>query len=183
MSAKTWPKTIRGNGSVSVKIYRIKHHTKGGEIFVLAWHTPQGRQRQKFATESAAVNEAKIKVGQIASGRVEGASMTTGDRDELQAARAKAKLAGLPLLAALDELIKARAISGAHVIPACEAWAARNGKGQVRIKVRDVIAEYVKVKKAAKKTSPDIHASTFKRINRDLGDHFIDLNPSRTRSP
>ncbi len=164
--AKEWPREIK-DGSVVVKVYRNKHHgTASGWIFVVAWTTAEGRQREKFADEGEAIGAARVKAAQLKSGRVEGASMSTGDRDELQAARA---LTGaVPLLAAVREWAKGREISGGNIIPACEAWAARNGKAHKRVKVEDAVEEYLKERK------PKGHGPTFDRVNKDFGSLYLD---------
>ena len=164
-------------GSASVKIYRVNHATaKTGKAFVLAWTTPMGRKMQKFASPKDAIREAKIKAGQLAHGRVEGADMTRGDRDELQAARQAAN--GTPVLAIIAEWTKARALTAGNILPACEAWAARAGKVHKRVKVADVVKEFLKAKKAVGRELAN-NQSTYDRINLDFGAEFIDAITSR----
>ena len=118
----SWPKTI-AVGHARVKVYRNAHPgTASGWIHVVAWQTPTGRKREKFADRLEALTEARTKAAQLSAGRVEGASMSTGDRDELQAARAIA--GSVPLLAALQEWAKGRELTGANILSACEAWSA-----------------------------------------------------------
>ena len=170
--SEAWPRTITA-GHASVKLYRNLHpRTASGWIFVLAWNSPTGRRREKFADEGEAMNEARTKAAQLAAGRVEGATMSTGERDELQAARNLAK--GVPLLAALGEWAKGRELTGGNILPACESWAARNGNVQKRIKVNDAVAAYLKAKTAAKKKIADMHGSTFDKIKADFGGLFIE---------
>jgi integrase len=171
MSKKSWPRTVTV-GHATVKVYRIAHHSASGWIYVVAWSTPTGRKREKFADPDDALREARLKASQLSQGRVEGATMSSGDRDELLAAR---RIAGaVPVLAALEEWTKARQLSGGNVIAACEAWAARNGKAHRRVKVAVVVEEFMKAKTAAGKNVAEDHASTFERIIADLGQHFID---------
>src|SRR5687768_17137987 len=92
-----WPRKIV-SGNVAVKVYRMAHDTaKTGFTYVLAYNSGGQRKRQKFAQAADALAEARLKADQLNSGRVEGASMTTGDRDELQAARSMT--GSVPLLA------------------------------------------------------------------------------------
>ena len=175
--AGRWPKTITA-GHASVKLYRNAHpRTASGWIFVLAWNTPTGRHREKFADEGAAMNEARTKAAQLNAGRVEGANMSTGDRDELQAARRLAS--GTPLLSALEEWAKARQLTTGNVLAAAKAWAARNGKVEKRVKVADVVKQFLKAKTAAGKNVAHDHAFTFKRIVADLGEFSIDTVSAR----
>lgn len=170
---KEWPKTVTA-GSATVKVYEVNHPTnKSGKAYVLAWVTSaEGRQTQKFADPAAAIEEARVKASQIAAGRVEGAEMTRTDRDELQAARA---LTGsVPLLAALQEWVKARDITEGHILPAAEAWASRNVTRTVRKKVADVVDEFLAAKTKAKIKTADNHGHIFADLKRDFGDVFID---------
>jgi len=151
---KTWPKTIT-SGSVSVKVYEVNHATaRTGKAYVLAWTTPAGRQTQKFADPDQAVNEGRLKADQMSAGRMEGASMTSGDRDELQAAR---RIAGtVPLLTALAEWQQAREITSGKFLVACEAWAARNGVSYETITTATVVTKFTAAKK---KAGVDVKAS------------------------
>jgi hypothetical protein len=131
---RDWPRTIAA-GSASVKIYQVAHETNAsGKAYVLVWRTPAGRKSQKFADARAAIVEGKLKAAQLGAGRVEGADMTRGDRDELQAARQLAK--GVPLLAALQEWAKGRELTAGNVLGACEAWAAVDVQLQGRAVLR-----------------------------------------------
>jgi len=145
--SNAWPKTVTV-GSASVKVYRVKHPTnRTGKAYVLAWSTPKGRQVQKFADSTAALNEARLKAGQLHAGRVEGAQMTTGDRDELQAARALSK--DTPLLAALEEWKRCRELAGGSMIAACEKWASANGGAIAEVLVDVAVKKFLAAKIAA----------------------------------
>lgn len=168
---KVWREITVGNASV--KIYRNAEPTNASGIaFILAWKSSEGRKRQKFSDEKNAIAEARVKAAQLNSGRIESASMTTGDRDELTAARALTK--GIPLVSALEEWARGREITGGNILVACEAWASRNGKTHTRVKVEVAVKEFLKAKTAAGKKVATNHASTFKKINADLGVYSID---------
>jgi integrase len=174
---KKWPRIVSA-GSSSVTIYEVKHPTNAsGKAYVLAWRTPNGRITQKFSDPDAATTEARIKVSQLASGRVEGASMSQGDRDELQAAR---KLAGdTPLLAALEEWVKARQLTAGNFLAACESWAAKTGMAHKRVTVKDAVKEFLKAKTDAGKNVARDHADSFRRMTESLGELSIDSVSSR----
>jgi integrase len=172
-----WPRVIT-SGSSSVKIYEVEHSTNAsGKAYVLAWRTPAGRKTQKFANPEAAILEGKIKASQLAAGRIEGAEMTRGDRDELQAARRLTE--GIPLLSALEEWSKARQLTAGNVMDAAKAWAAKNGKVEKRTKVADVVKAFLKAKTAAGKNVAKDHAHTFSLIISDLGEFTIDTVSSK----
>jgi integrase len=174
---RQWPRII-SIGSSSVTVYQVNHKTNAsGKAYVLAWRTPSGRHTQKFADPKAAIDEGKVKATQLGSGRIEGADMTRGDRDELQAARTLT--GGMPVLAALEEWAKARQLTTGNVLAACEAWAARTGTAHKRVKVVDAVKEFLKAKTAAGKNVAVDHKDSFRRINEALGDQFIDSVSSR----
>lgn len=174
---RTWPRTITA-GSASVKVYRVNHPTNAsGKAYVLAWRTPAGRKTQKFADPEAAINEGRLKATQLGSGRIEGADMSRGDRDELQAARRLAN--GMPLLAALEEWARARQLTAGNVLAACEAWAAKTGTAHKRVTVREAVKAFLKAKTAAGKNVATDHADAFRRMTADLGDLHIDSVSSR----
>jgi integrase len=175
--AGKWPREIR-EGNVTVKIYRNAEVTNASGIaYVLAWKTPTGRKRQKFSSEAEAEAEARIKVAQLNAGRIEGADMTRGDRDELNAARKLTN--GMPVLAALEEWAKCRLLTAGNVLAACEAWAARNGHARKRVTVSYAVKEFLRAKTAAGKNVARDHADSFRRINAALGEFLIDSVSSR----
>ena len=89
---------------------------------------------QKFADPSEALEEGKIKAGQLAHGHIEAAGMKRSDREELL--QAKAIAGDVPVLAALTEWLRVRELTGGHAIAAAELWAQRNAKTLKRITVR-----------------------------------------------
>ncbi len=176
-SAVRWPRVI-SVGNAKVKIYRNAEPTNAkGVAYILAWKGAEGRQRQKFSSEADAVTEARVKCAQINAGRIEGAEMTRGDRDELQSARALTQ--GMPLLSVLSEWAKARQLTAGNMIAACEAWAARTGTAHKRVTVKNAVTDFLKAKTAAGKNVAIDHADSFKRMNADIGDLFIDSVSSR----
>lgn len=142
-----WPRVI-AIGNARVKIYRNAEPTNAsGVAYILAWKGPKRRERKKFAQESDAIAEARLKCSQINAGRIEGSEMTREDRDELQAARALTQ--GMPLLASLEEWAKARQLTTGNVLAACEAWASRTGTAHKRVTVATAVNEFLKAKTTA----------------------------------
>lgn len=177
MSAEKWPKTVKV-GNVTTRVYRMHHETAAsGWTYVLTYQQGGVRQRKKFAVPGDALAEARLKCEQLNAGRVDGASMSRGDRDELQGAR---KLVGsTPVMAALKEWARARDLTGGHVIAAAEAWKARNSAKLARRKVSDVVVEFCKAKTKAGFNVADDHHSVFESIKTDLGEQFIDVVNAR----
>ncbi len=175
--APKWPMTIAA-GSVSVKVYEVKAPSNAnGKGYVLAWTTPAGRRTQAFASSDKAIAEGKLKAAQLSHGRIEGASMSSGDRDELQAARKLTN--GEPLLSVLEEWSKANQLTVGNVLAAAKAWAARNGTVEKQVLVSDVVTAFLKAKTEAGKNVASDHAHTFTCIKEDLGKLPIDTVSAR----
>jgi hypothetical protein len=78
VSTPKWPRKITV-GHATVTVYRNKHpDTASGFIHVIAWNTPTGRKREKFADEEDALREARRKATDLTAGHVEGGTMTKG---------------------------------------------------------------------------------------------------------
>lgn len=165
--SQAWPRKITA-GSVRVTVYEVSAPSNAsGKGYVLAWTTPAGRKTQAFSDASKAIEEGRLKAAQLSAGRVEGANMSTGDRDELQAAR---RIVGnTPLVTALNEWAQARDLTVGNVLLAAKAWASKQGKVEKRVNVADVVKEFLKVKTAAGKNVATDHKHTFHRITTDLG--------------
>lgn len=177
MAKREWPKDITV-GNVSVKVYRVKHASAAtGFAYVVAYKHGNQRKLEKFSDPDEALREARVKADQLNAGRIEGASMSQGDRDELQAAR---QLAGAAtVMSALKEWARARDLTGGQVIAAAEAWKARNSAKFARRKVPDVVVEFTRAKTKAGFNVADDHYSAFESIKNDLGDQFIDSVSAR----
>ena len=169
---RDWPRVITA-GSARVKVYQVIHPSnQSGKAYVLAWATPEGRKTQKFADPSEAIEEGRLKAAQLAAGRIEGASMSRSDRDELQAAKS---LSGdVPLLAALHEWLKVRELTKGHGIAAAELWAQRNVATFKRIKVADAIDAFIKGKERAGKQGERTYRSKLNPLAKFFPDRFID---------
>jgi len=168
MGNDKWPRKII-SGSITVKVYRVKHATAAsGFAYVVAHSGPLGRKLDKFADPAEALVEARLKADQLSAGRVEGGSMTRGDRDELQAIR---KICGdTPPLTALGEWRKVRDLTQGNPLAAAQAWAARNSSAYERIAVADAVKDFL----AAKEKSGVDTASSYKKILPTLGAKFAE---------
>jgi len=167
-----FPRIVQA-GNASVRVYRVAHKsTATGWAYIVAWHTAQGRKPAQFADESEAMEEARLKAAQLNAGRVEGASMSIGDRDELQAARKMADK--MPLVAAMEEWKKARDLTGGQLIAAAEAWKARNASRFKRIKVADAIDAFIKAKERAGKQGERTYRAKLSPLNRSFPDQYLD---------
>ncbi len=165
-----YPRAIKA-GSVSVKVYRVRHKSSAnGHAYKIAWTTPAGRKVAQFANESEALEEARTKAAQIAAGRIEATDLTREDRDVIQEAR---KLCGaVPVLAALEEWSRVRALTNGHAIPAAEAWAARNANRFKHITVADAVDRFIAAKQKAGKQGE----RTYRAKLKPLVEHFPDTN-------
>jgi len=146
-SSNRWPRKVKV-GHATVTIYRMAHQGgKKGVTHVVAWQTPQGRNRRKFADESAALNEARLVAGKLSAGMVEAADITAGDRHELAAAREL--VGGAPLLSVLREWKEAHALSGGNLLPAVRFYAEHfKNNDRKTILVKDAVTAFMKSKKA-----------------------------------
>lgn len=167
---KGWPRTVKC-GHAHVKVYRNEQRP-GYRVYILSWNSGGLRHRQKFATQEAALAEARIKAEQLSAGKVEAAGMRSSDREELLEARRMA--AGVPLLAALAEWAKARELTGGDLLAAAEAWRSRNGTGVERIKVAAVVKRFLAAKKASGIETEKNHGHIFADLVRDLGEQDLD---------
>jgi hypothetical protein len=156
---------------VVTRIYRLTR-ADGREVFTAAWYTGGQRQTRQFQDYPTAYAEATLKAEQLAAGRVEGAEMSRGDRDELQAMR---KLADkVPPVAAMEEWRKARDLTGGHLIAAAEAWKARNASRFKRIKVAEAIDAFIKAKERAGKQGERTYRAKLSPLNRSFPDQYLD---------
>ncbi len=160
------------SGSTSVKIYRNAHASnRSGFTYVVAWHTPTGRKRTKFADKDAAVAEARLRASLLSSGRVEMADLSRADRDELLAAR---KIAGeLPVLTALREWRRAAYLTQGQIITAAEAWKARNRATIDRATVGEALDRFLREKKKAGYNTKANHGSILEAARKVLGHYQI----------
>lgn len=163
-----------------MRIYCVAHASNAsGKAYVLSWHTAEGRKVQKFANPDAAIAEAKIKAGKLATGQTEAAGMTSADREELHAARALALAGKTPLLAALQEWLKARDLTEGNFLPACEAWASRNTIRFERITVPEAIKRFTAAKTRAGVDVACSYNKILPALKEHAGDRMLDTLSAR----
>jgi hypothetical protein len=103
---REWPKEVKA-GSVTVKVYRVRHRTAaGGFAYTVSYTRLSGeRALKQFTDEGKALEEARLKAAQLANGQLEASSLSVDDRRLLLAAK---DLCGeSPLLSVLREWRKA----------------------------------------------------------------------------
>jgi hypothetical protein len=153
MAQLNFPHVVRV-GSVSVRVFRLHRprtpRQAERDIFTVSWHVAKQRYFRQFSDQKRAIEEARLKAEQLASGRVAASgSMTVSDAETLAAAR---KIAGkVPLVAALEEWRKAREISGDNLLAAAEAWQARNADRFTPITIEKAVDAFIKSKERAGK--------------------------------
>ena len=158
-ASNAWPRTVSA-GHASVKVYRTDRETTStGYAYTVAWTTPAGRKRQRFADAEEALNEARLKAAQLNAGRIEAAAMTSTDREELAAARRA--VGDVPLLSALEEWRMCRDLAGGQLHAAAEMWAARNGSRLQEVTATEAVRRFLAAKRAAK---VDVAASYLKTL-------------------
>lgn len=167
-----YPRAVK-DGSVTVKVYRVRHKsTAKGYAYTVAWTTPQGRQLVQFADETAALQEARLKAAQLAAGRIEAADLTREDRDVIKEAR---RMCGsVPVLAALDEWLRVRELTNGNAIPAAEAWAARNGRRFKQVGVGEAIDQFIAAKVKAGKQGERTYRAKLDPLRQFFPDETLD---------
>lgn len=170
-SARTKKWQIK-RGAVTTKVYLFTRKD-GRQVFTACWSPVPGQSKtRQFASYEAAYAEASLKAEQLAAGKLMLVKSDTRDLDELAAAR---KVVGdMPLMSALAEWLRARELTNNNVIPAAEAWAARNAAPVEHIKVAEVVKRFLKAKSDAGIKTAENHAHIFKDLTRDLGGYDLD---------
>lgn len=167
-----YPKTIK-NGSVVVKIYRIKHpSTASGFVFAVSYVTPRGRKMQQFAAEEDALEEARLKAAQLSEGRTDAVELTRADHEELMAAR---ELCGsVPLRMALQEWRHAHELTNGQILPAAKAWAAKTTADFTRIDVAKAIDAFIAAKDKAGKQGERTYRSKLNPLKTVFKERYLD---------
>jgi len=180
--SRKYPYLIK-EGSVVVRIYRSKHNsTKSGFIYTLSYRDHLNkRQTPQFACEVEAEKEGRRIALSLASGKISSAEFSASERDELLAAK---KMCGeQPLLACIEEYLKAKAIAGSNLFHAAKHWADSNNKNFKAKLVSEIVDEYLAAKLRLGKDLAKSHGSAFREIKSDLGGYFLnDLTTSAMTS-
>ena len=163
---RKFPVVVR-RGSVYTKVYRVIRGN-GRIVYFASWNVGGQRQLRQFASFRDAHLEAGLQAEKLAAGRVGAADLSADDAATFS--RANEILAGAPLLSALTEWRRARDLTKGNVIPAAEAWSARNTAKTARKKVAEVVREFCAIKTKSGYKVAEQHASEFKRIVEVFGE-------------
>ena len=170
-------------GSVVVRIYQSKHNsTKSGFIYTLSYRDHLNkRQTPQFASVVEAEKEGRRIALALAAGEIASAAFSASERDELLAAK---KMCGeQPLLACIEEYLKAKAIAGSNLFHAAKHWSDSNNKNFKAKLVSEIVDEYLAAKLRLGKDLAKSHGSAFREIKSDLGGYFLnDLTTSAMTS-
>lgn len=177
-------------GSASVKIYRqASKSAVDGWIYVPTWRKPEGgRGKLYFADLERARDEAFLKAKQLAGGIAAAEHVTQADVQELAAARALARAAGIPLIPAMEEYVKARELAGGSILPACREFAQSTVAEVKRIKLSAAIEAFIATKDRAGKKGSRTYRAKLKPLlqvqdvaeNRPIiGDVYVDTIQAR----
>ncbi len=159
-------------GSVTTTIYKVSHPTnRNGFAFTVIYYTPKGRKQQKFADMNEALQEARVIAGRLAAGRVEGSELSRGERDEY--VHAKRISGDHPLLAALEEWSRARALCGADILAAAQAWKDAHGKGRKDISIPALVTAFLRDRERAGVDTKAGYARTLPRLADSYPDRLV----------
>lgn len=142
------PISVR-RGSVTVKIYRVKHRSAAaGEVFTVAWHAGGRRMTRQFTALNEAQDEAALKADQLAAGKISSAQSLTGDDGQILS-EARRRCGDVPLLAALDEWRRARELCHGQLLDAAKAWRDVNAVGVKPVMVPEAVDAFLAAKERA----------------------------------
>jgi integrase len=146
-----WPRTVSA-GSVSVKVYRVKHPGAAtGFSHVVSYSTPAGRRTIKIADENEAMATARTRAAQLHAGKMDVAANITGD-DLATLAEARRIVGKMGILEALSTWAKARALVGDDVLVACEHWKSRTGADAAEsLTVAETVKKFLHYKRSVEK--------------------------------
>jgi len=135
-------------GSASVPVYRC---AAGGRVrFILSFHREGRRIRRSFSSLEKARKEALLVAQRIQGGMQHVTDMTPADRDAYTAARRLLDSSGtcVPLVAAVEDYLRARAIAGTESLAAMAADYSKYFRKVVRkATVPEVVEHLVRSKK------------------------------------
>jgi len=137
--------TVR-HGSASVPIYRIISGTR--TRFAISWYRDGKRMRQVFRTIEAAKKEALVVARQIQAGMQYLTDLKPHERDAFIAARDLADRAGLPLVPAMEDYLRARELAGTESLAAMATQYAKHfGSVVRRATVPEVVEQLIASRK------------------------------------
>jgi integrase len=171
MKKVRFPHEIR-RGSIIVRVYRVRRpaseNREARTLFTLAWHAGDKRHTKQFVDLGSAIEEGRLKVDQLAAGKSDlAAVMTMSDAETLREAR---RLAGsVPIVAALEEWLKAREVCGGALLQAAEAWREANGTVRNEITVAKAVDDFLADKRRQGVDVRCSYLATLPKLKTDLG--------------
>lgn len=133
-------------GSAVVPIYRST--SEGRTRFTISYHRDGKRMRQAFSKLDVAKKEARIVAHRIQAGQQHVTDLKPHERDAYVTAAKLLKEFDMPLVAAVQEYIRARKVLGeTSLVGAVEEFSRRNRGIKLGVKVGDVIKELLEAKK------------------------------------
>jgi integrase len=137
--------TVR-HGSAAIPVYRITSGTR--TRFAISWYRDGKRMRQVFRTIEAAKKEALVVARQIQAGMQYLTDLKPHERDAFIAARDLADKAGLPLVPAMEDYLRARELAGTESLAAMATQYAKHfGSVVRRATVPEVVEQLVASRK------------------------------------
>jgi site-specific recombinase XerD len=129
-------------GSAAILVYRT---ASGGRVrFTVSWYREGRRMRQVFGTLEEAKKEALFVARRIQLGMPHLTDLNPHDREAYLAARTLADEAGLPLVAAVEDYLRARQIAGSESLAAMAAEYSKHfGNLTRRATVPEVVAQLI----------------------------------------
>lgn len=129
-STKCGPCATVKFGSAVVPIYRTE--SKGRVRFVLCYHRDHRRLRQIFRDLAAAKKEAQFVAQRIQAGLQHVTDLRPHERDSFKAAEAMLQKSGIPLVAAVEDYLRARDLAGTESLSAMASEYGQHFKKVVR---------------------------------------------------
>ena len=143
---KRGPHCVVKSGSAAVPVYLCD---SGGRVRYAITYYRDGRWlRQFFSTLDAAKKEALFVAQRIQSGLQHVTDLKPHERDTFLAARKLAEAAGVPLIATLEDYLRARQLAGAESLAAMAAEYSKHfGSITRRATVPEVVAQLLESRK------------------------------------
>lgn len=140
------PHTLVRHGSVTVPIYQ---GTTGGKTrYTIAFHIDGQRQRRMFTDLDKAKREAKLAAEKIQRGLATNNDLSTRERDLFHAAHKLLSPLGMPMLAAVEEYVLARAVLGdIPLVTAAKEYKRQNEGVRTGVNIAEICDELFAVKK------------------------------------
>jgi integrase len=129
-SGKPGPHAVVKFGSASVPVYRTQ--SAGRVRYTVCSYRDGKRIRKIFSTPNAAKDEAMVIARQIQSGMQHVTDLKPHERDSFKAAESMLAKSGLPLVAAVEDYLRARDLAGTESLSAMAEEYGRHFKKVVR---------------------------------------------------